>query len=241
MIVVTFFVIFLFLVVVMPLFFYRKVHDDIELNCSVNTTRSTRGQGFFIVPDILDELCRQTLVEKFLEEARRNKNLNEDRHLSFYSNSYFLDQLSSIVGEPVYPVNSLDLQRCWLRYYFEGMKSQYYENYHHDIKRYKSGVKQYRLVIPVYDTSDSVFTIDTYGEFPFTQNTGVFLEADNCLHKVKFTRGERLLLIMDFTTRDCDSGESHYTCRGIGGYSNWIKDVVWRNISSMYYKSVNLK
>ena len=88
MIVVTFFVIFLFLVVVMPLFLYKKVHDDIELNCSVNTTRSTRGQGFFIVHDILDELCRQTLVEKFLGEARRNKNLNEDRHLSFYSNSY---------------------------------------------------------------------------------------------------------------------------------------------------------
>ena len=143
------------------------------------------------------------------------------------------------MGEQLYPVNSLDLQRCWLRYYFEGMKAQYYENYHHDVKRYNSTMKQYRLVIPIYDTSDSKFTIEGYGEFPFTQNMGVFLEADNCLHKVNFKKGERLLLIMDFITKDCDSLYNHYSCRGTVGYYNWVKDVIWRKISSIYYKMVN--
>jgi len=114
------------------------------------------------------------------------------------------------LGEQLYPVNSLDLQRCWLRYYFEGMKSQYYENYHHDIKRYDSNIKQYRLVISLYDTSDAIFSIKNYGDFPFTQNMGVFLEADNCLHRVKFTKGERFLLIMDFTTKNCDSLYHNY-------------------------------
>ena len=119
------------------------------------------------------------------------------------------------------------------------MKAQYYENYHNDIKRYNSTMKQYRLVIPLYDTSDSIFTIHNYGEFPFKQNMGVFLEADNCLHKVNFNKGERLLLIMDFTTKDCDSLYNHYNCRGTNGYYNWLKDVIWRKISSIYYKLSN--
>jgi hypothetical protein len=76
---------------------------------------------------------------------------------------------------------------------------QYYENYHHDIKRYGSSIKQYRMIIPVFDTSDAKFTIDGHDEFRFKQNMGVFLEADN--HKVKFNNGERLLLIMDFITK----------------------------------------
>jgi hypothetical protein len=159
--------------------------------------------------------------------------------LSFYSNQKFLNELSNIIGERLYPVNHLDLQRCWIRYYFEGMKAQYYENFHQDIKRYHENIKQYRLVIPIHDTSDSKFTIDGYGEFEFKQNTGVFIEADNCLHKVHFSKGERLLLIMDFITKKCDSLHDHYKCRGVSGYYNWIKDTIWRKLSSFYYKIAN--
>jgi len=119
------------------------------------------------------------------------------------------------------------------------MKAQYYENYHNDTKRYNSTMKQYRLIIPIYDTSDSKFTIQNYGEFSFIQNMGVFLEANNCLHKVNFSKGERFLLFMDFTTKDCDSLYNHYNCRGTIGYYNWIKDVIWRKISSIYYKMLN--
>jgi len=231
---------FLILFLILPIFFYNKVNDHIQLDCNINSNYEiNRGKGFTIVNNILSEKCRTTLVNSFLKEARDNKNLNEDKNLQFYSNEKFLDKLSKLVGEKLYPVNSLDLQRCWLRYYFEGMKAQYYENYHNDIKRYNSTMKQYRLIIPVYDNSDSKFTIDNYGEFPFRQNMGVFLEADNCLHKVKFTKGERLLLIMDFTTKDCDSLYNHYKCRGAKGYYNWIKDVIWRNLSSVYYKISN--
>jgi hypothetical protein len=236
---ISLFLISLFLV--LPIFFYKKITDDIKLNCNINPYGNIiKGEGFLIVNNILDEKCRNSIVNSFLEEARHNKNLNEDKKLQFYSNEHFLYELSKLVGEKLYPVNSLDLQRCWLRYYFEGMKAQYYENYHNDIKRYSSTTKQYRLIIPVYDTSDSKFTIHDYGEFPFRQNMGVFLEADNCLHKVNFSKGERLLLIMDFTTKDCDSLYNHYKCRGISGYYNWIKDVIWRNISSIYYKISNI-
>jgi hypothetical protein len=119
------------------------------------------------------------------------------------------------------------------------MNAQYYENYHHDIKRYGPGVKQYRLVIPIHDTSDTTFSIEGHGEFPFKENMGVFLEADNCLHKVEFKRGERLLLIMDFINKSCDDRLSHYTCRNFGGYFNWVRDVLWRNLSSVYYKVAN--
>jgi hypothetical protein len=225
---------------ILPIFFYKKVDNDIKIDCSINHYNNViKGEGFIIVNNILDEKCRKKLVNSFLKEARYNKNLNEDKNLEFYSNEKFLYQLSKLVGEKIYPVNSLDLQRCWIRYYFQGMKAQYYENYHHDIKRYNSTMKQYRLVIPIYDTSNSTFTINNSLEFPFKQNTGVFLEADNCLHKVNFDKGERLLLIMDFTTKNCDSLYNHYSCRGINGYYNWIKDVIWRNISSIYYKIVN--
>lgn len=165
--------------------------------------------------------------------------MNEDTKLEFYSNEKFLHEISKLVGEKLYPVNSLDLQRCWLRYYFEGMKAQYYENYHNDIKRYNSSMKQYRLIIPLYDTSDTLFTIQHYGEFPFKQNMGIFLEADNCIHKVVFNKGERFLLIMDFTTKNCDSLYNHYNCRGLSGYYNWIKDILWRIYSSINYKIVN--
>lgn len=235
----------LIIFLIFPLFFYKKIDDTIHLDCKINLQKNNninnliKGNGFVIVNNILGEKCRNNIVDTFLEESRFNKNLNEDKNLSFYSNKIFLDQLSSIIGEQLFPVNSLDLQRCWLRYYFEGMKSQYYENYHHDIKRYNSTIKQYRLVIPVYDTSNSKFSIHNYGQFPFTQNMGVFLEADNCLHKVNFTKGERLLLIMDFTTKKCDSLYDHYNCRGINGYFNWIKDILWRKISSFNYKITN--
>jgi hypothetical protein len=76
-----------------------------------------------VVENILDDPSRENIVSKFYKEARNNKNLNEDKKLEFYSNEKFLKDLSGIVGEKLYPVNSLDLQRCWLRYYFQGMKS----------------------------------------------------------------------------------------------------------------------
>jgi len=218
------------------------MQDDVEidLKCGIRTYNTiARGDGFIIVKDILHEECRQSIVDTFLHEVRSNKRLNEDRYFHFYSSEPFLREISTIIGEKVYPVNSLDLHRCWLRYYFEGMNAQYYENYHHDSKRYDSSIRQYRLVIPIYDTSDTKFTIDNYGEFPFTQNMGVFIEAGNCYHKVHFNRGERLLLFMDFITKDCDSAYGHYSCRGPIGYYNWIKDGVWRNISSMYYQLHN--
>jgi hypothetical protein len=240
MILILLILLFLLILLILPLFFYTKINDDIELNCNINPYNNIiRGGGFCIINNILNENCRELLVNSFLEEARYNKNLNEDKNLQFYSNKKFLNELSKIVGEKLYPVNSLDLQRCWLRYYFEGMKAQYYENYHHDVKRYNSSIKQYRLIIPVYDTSDSKFTIQNYGEFPFRQNMGIFLEAENCLHKVNFSKGERLLLFMDFTTFDCDSILNHYNCRGVNGYYNWIKDFIWRKISAIYYKILN--
>lgn len=234
-------VILLILVFIIPFLLYRKKVDNIDLNCDVNSDNDhvIQGDGFVIVENILSETCRRKLVDTFLERAKKNKKLNEDVNLQFYSNEKFLKQLSEIVDEDLYPVNSLDLQRCWIRYYFEGMNAQYYENYHHDIKRYGPGVKQYRLVIPIHDTSDTTFSIEGYGEFPFKENTGVFLEASNCLHKVEFKRGERLLLIMDFINKPCDDRLSHYTCRNVGGYFNWLKDVAWRNLSSVYYKIAN--
>jgi hypothetical protein len=233
-------VILIVLLMVIPLFMYKKRVDDINISCDVNSNGLVRrGEGFVVVENILSDACRRQLVDTFLVRAKKNKNLNEDVNLNFYSNKNFLRKLSNLVGEDLYPVNSLDLQRCWMRYYFEGMKAQYYENYHHDIKRYGSHVKQYRLVIPVHDTSDTMFTIDGYGAFPFKENMGVLLEADNCLHKVEFNRGERLLLIMDFTNTSCDDRVSHYTCRNINGYFNWLRDVVWRNMSSLHYKLSN--
>jgi hypothetical protein len=234
-------IILLIFMFVIPFLLYKRKVDDVELNCDVNTHggQVTKGEGFVIVENMLSETCRQKLVDTFLLRAKNNKNLNEDVKLNFYSNEKFLKQLSQVVGEQLYPVNSLDLQRCWIRYYFEGMNAQYYENYHHDIKRYGPHVKQYRLVIPIHDTSDTTFSIEGHEEFPFKENMGVFLEADNCLHKVEFKRGERLLLIMDFINKSCDDRLSHYTCRNFGGYFNWVRDVLWRNLSSAYYKVAN--
>ena len=222
------------------IYYYEKIDYNIRLDCNINSSNDIIvGNGFFIIKDILDEKCRQNIVNLYLDEARNNKNLNEVKNFEFYSNSNFLQSLSKLIGQKLYPVNSLDLQRCWLRYYFEGMKSQYYEIYHHDKKRYNSSIKQFRLVIPVYDTSDSKFSIDGYGEFSFKQNMGVVLEAGNCLHKVNFTSGERLLLIMDFINKDCDSLYSHYECRGVYGICNWIIDIIWRHLSSINYKLMN--
>ena len=68
--------------------------------------------------------------------------------------------------------------------------------------------------------------------FNLTKNIGVFLEAENCLHKVVFTKGKKLLLIMDFITKDCDLLYNHYVGR-------CVKDSIWRKISSLYYKLRN--
>lgn len=227
-------------IIILPGLIYKKRDDTVKLRCNLNTNSDRQsGEGYVIINDILDEECRQELVEKFYKTAKTNKKLNEDVEVSLYTDPKFVNQLSELVGEQLYPVNSLDAQRCWIRYYYSGMKAQYYENYHHDKKRYGDGVKQYRLVIPIYDASDAVFTIDTLGEFRFNENMGVALEAGNCLHKVEFTTGERLILIMDYTTVECDSREGHYTCRGIDGYFWWFIDVLWRHLSSFYYKIRN--
>lgn len=231
----------LFLCLIYPLFYYKKIIDTIKLSCSINPDNSIiKGDGFFIINNILTEKCRQSLQDLFLEECKKNKNLNEERELSIYTDSNFLLELSNIIKEKLYPVNSLDLQRCWLRYYFEGMKARYYENYHYDISRYNSNIKQYRLIIHIYDTSDAIFSIYNYGKITTLENMGILIEANKCYHKINITKGERLVLIMDFTTKNCDSLYNHYKCRGISSYSNWILDSIWRKVSSFFYKIANL-
>jgi hypothetical protein len=230
----------LIIIIILPAIIYKKRKDAIKLRCNINPYASRyKGEGFVVVDEILDEQCRKELFNKFYETAKKNKNLNEDVEVSLYTDPNFINELSELMGEKLYPVNSLDAQRCWIRYYYGGMKAQYYENYHHDKKRYGNDVKQYRLIIPIYDTSDATFTIDGFGDFQFVENMGVCLEAGNCLHKVKFKNGERLILIMDYTTADCDNKLDHYMCRGVKGYMWWLIDVIWRHISSIYYKIVN--
>lgn len=223
----------------LPYVLVRTSRTTVPLTCAVNPTDVERGPGFIIARDLLSDACRRTLIDTYLETMRRDKRLNEDRDLSFYTDRTFLDALSKVVGTTLYPVHRFDSQRCWLRYYFPEMKAQYYENFHHDIKRYRRDVKQYRLVVPIHDTSDTKFTIDGHGTFAFEENMGVFLEADNCLHKVVFTEGERLLLIMDFISEPCTAPLDHVACRGPVGYANWVKDTFWREVSSLYYTFVN--
>lgn len=238
-------VLFLFLIILFfilyPLFNYNKVNYDIKLNCSINSKLEIKDKknGYIVVNNILNENCRKKIVDLYLEKARKNKDLNMDLNFSFYSNKTFLNQLTKIVGKQIFNVNSLDLQRCWLRYYFAGMKAQFYENYHHDIKRYNDKIKQYRLVIPIFDNSNCIISINGK-EIAFKQNMGIFLEANNCLHKVNFSKGERFVLIMDFISKDCDTLFNHYSCRNMYGYINWVQDFIWRIISEKYYKLMNV-
>jgi len=233
--------IFFIIAILIPFFIYSKRVDTVYLKCDVNTLADVKkGPGWVIIPEILEDSCKKNLFNKFYETSKKNKKLNEDLEISLYSDPKFTQQISELVGEKLYPVNSFDAQRCWIRYYYEGMKAQYYENYHHDKKRYGDDVKQYRVVIPIYDTSDAIFTIEGLGSFRFKENMGIVLEAGNCLHKVNFKSGERFILIMDYTTKECDSAIGHYSCRGINGYFWWFVDIIWRFLSSFYYKLVNM-
>ena len=55
----------LLLFLILPLFFYKKINDDIVLNCNVNPYNNIieKGEGFIIINDILDEKCRKSLVK----------------------------------------------------------------------------------------------------------------------------------------------------------------------------------
>lgn len=222
-----------------PLWFYTTKRDKLSLSCSVNSNEIVKGDGFYVVNNILSEECRRNIVDMFLPSTSKERQLNSDVEFEFYTDTNFTRQLSEVFGKDLYPVNSLDMQRCWLRYYYQGMKSNYYENMHHDKKRYGPGVKQYRLIIPIHDTSDTKFHIEPDISFRFSQNMGILIEAGNCKHRVDFNRGERLVLIMDFTTKQCDSIWGHYSCRGIIGYIWWIIDLIWRKLSSIYYSISN--
>lgn len=230
--------VFILAILLIPILLYNK-RSMIHMSCSVNSNEVIRGNGFYVVSNILSEDCRRNIVDSYLPSTSEQKKLNTDVEFDFYTSENFARRLSNLFGKELYPVNSLDMQRCWLRYYYQGMKSNYYENMHHDKKRYGEGVNQYRLVIPVYDTSDARFHIDPDISFRFTQNTGILIEAGNCMHRVEFNRGERLVLIMDFTTKKCDSIHGHYSCRGVVGYAWWMIDTVWRFASSMYYSFSN--
>ena len=85
--ILTLFFILLFLILlflILPGFFYKKINDDIKLNCNINNNNNIfRGDGFVIVNNILNDKCRETLVNKFLHEARNNKKLNEYKNLQF--------------------------------------------------------------------------------------------------------------------------------------------------------------
>lgn len=230
----------LLVIFVLPILLYHKRPIEYNIDCIINDTDDVQvGQGYFIIENMLSDDCLYNLKTLFHEESSKNKKLNENKELSFYTDTKFINSLSRTVGFDLYPVNSLDSQRCWLRYYYEGMKSNYYENWHHDKNRYGNGVKQYRLVIPVYDTSDAIFSFGDGNQIEFKQNTGVLIKAGNCLHKVDFTSGERLVLIMDFTTEPCDSIIGHFSCRGPIGYFWWIVDVIWRKLSSLWYEWSN--
>lgn len=59
----------LILCVILPIFFYKKLNNYIEVNCSINKYNTKfRGDGFTIVNNILDENCRKKIVNIFLKK-----------------------------------------------------------------------------------------------------------------------------------------------------------------------------
>jgi len=227
-------------IIVILLLCIRTKKMNLDKKIILNKTNVVRGSGFYVLPNIMSDVSREYLVNKLLSKCKKQKKLNEDIILTSYNDNTIGEQISKIIGKKLFPVNIYDQQRCWIRYYFSGMKNQYYENFHHDLGRYSVNTKQYRVIIPLHDTSNSEFEIDGYKPFKFTQNTGVILEADNCLHKVKFTSGERLLLIMDFIDKPyCDNLMGHFMCRGPQGLIKWGFDIAWRKLSSYAYKIRN--
>ena len=104
---------------VVPFFIYKRKVDDIDLNCDVNpyNRRVMKGEGFVVVDNILDETCRQKLVDTFLDKAKKNKNLNEDVKLNFYSNEQFLKQLFDRVFQRMFSTTSLIDNKAFFSWY----------------------------------------------------------------------------------------------------------------------------
>ena len=64
----------LIIIFVVPFLIYKRKVDDIDLNCDVNPYNRPfmKGEGFVVVDNILDEICRQKLIDTFLNKAKKN-------------------------------------------------------------------------------------------------------------------------------------------------------------------------
>ena len=119
----------------------------------------------------------------------------------------------------------------WLRYYCPGVKNPF-ENYHYDRQRYAKKSDQIRIVLVLYDNSDSYFC---YKERSNNNNIVkikskpgniTLIYANKLLHAATVKNGERLVLMMDVVDD---------LKRGLSGNFFIAWDYIWLNILVKYF------
>ena len=199
-------------------------------NRSCNFKNEITKNGLFYQENIFTDEYHNELKNKYLKNYNTNT-IEIDINDTFLNKDYFLNYLRKITKQPnLKLVNKNDKRQAWLRYFNTNIKN-FYEYFHIDRKRYNCNAFQYRVVYCIHNDSDASFISlqpDCKDiEIPTKENCLVIIEAENLVHRVKFNKGTRLMLMADYTT-DLN--------RGIHGNLTFIWDSLWFKIQKFLTK-----
>lgn len=91
-----------------------------------------------------------------LKKIAHKVDVNSKKYdIELYHNESYINKLSNIVGEKLYECDSSDWQTSWFRKYNCTDLINPFENWHYDKNRYCGGVKQYRFVHIIEDTTEN--------------------------------------------------------------------------------------
>ena len=123
----------------------------------------------------------------------------------------------------------LFINYAFLRYYNPRAINPF-ENFHLDSLHFNYNVIQIRTIVNLFDESDGTFSYkskccnNNTKSIPTNENTLVLIQANKLLHKYKFKKGHRCVLIIDFI----DSKS-----KGIHGYFWSGFDFCWDRIQKI--------
>jgi hypothetical protein len=186
--------------------------------CAFQEGASTLNEaGYLTVNDAFGRDFVTRLTDEYMLPYDR---LSVRVESSIYTDDQFQRLISTLVGCEVMTCARIDRQTSWVRHYTSNLSFNPFSHFHIDLNRYHG--RQFRLIINLFDDSDCEFQYMTRDGSIVAQktvsNSLSIIEAGRLRHRVKMTRGTRLLLMMDFTTT---------RTRGCLGWFAFTWDYVW--------------
>lgn len=167
-------------------------------------SQSFNDDGFGYLPDFLPHSEFQRIQQKFVKKYKTNTIFLGNPNSWGYQDEETKEMVEKIKTKMESELNTkLYVNYAFLRVYNEDVINPF-ENYHLDSMHYGLDVTQIRCILNLYDKSNGSFSYyskccgDGEKEMKTTENSMVLIQANKLLHKYKFEKGYRVILVIDF-------------------------------------------